>query len=302
MRQPRLLLSMVVAVGLFAETPASAELVPEDAAVEIVADGFRFTEGPALGTDHAIYFSDIPNRKVHRFDPHTGETTVFLEDSGGSNGLAFDPRGRLVLAVDRDRYIGRLDQPGRILVVEDRFEGRRFNSPNDLTIDAHGGVYFTDPRYGRQDGRELEVEAVYYLGAGGNVTLVRQLITDLKKPNGIVLSPDGKTLYVADNGDPALMAYRVVGPGQLADPTVFARPPQATPGGPDGLAVDRHGNVYAAWHGANAIFIWNPDGQTLGTIDVPGDQPTNVAFAADGQTLYITGGRLLRRIRLNVPD
>lgn len=287
------LLLVLHACVFAAETP----LVPEGAAVEQVATGYRFTEGPALGPDATIYFSDVPNRKVHVFNPATGETAVHLEDSGGSNGLAFDHQGRLVLCVDRDRYLGRLEG-GKLLVVEDGYEGKRFNGPNDLAIDADNNIYFTDPAYGRREGRELGVEAVYFVPRMGEV---KQLITDLKRPNGIALSPDGQTLYVADNAAGLVMAYDVAEPGRIENARVFAKP-QAARGGPDGMTIDRAGNLYAAWHGANAVYVWSPAGEPIATIPVPDAQPTNVAFGADGETLYVTAGKSLYRIRLNVPE
>lgn len=279
-----------VALSLLLVAAARAQVAPHEATVERVATGFAFTEGPALGPDGAIYFSDTPKRKVHRYDPATGETTVFLEDSGGSNGLAFDRQGRLVLCEDRDRRVSRLED-GQRVTLADQYDGKRLNSPNDLVIGDHGGIYFTDPRFGKGDNRELEAEAVYYLSPRGDL---HQIITDLKKPNGVTLSPDGKTLYVADNRASLVMAYDVAEPGVIENGRVFAS--VEGKGGPDGMTVDADGNLYAAWFGGGGVHVWSPAGEHLGLIRVP-ERASNVEFGPDGKTLYITGSKSLYRAR-----
>lgn len=329
---------LACALSLLLAACAHAQLVPEGAQVERVATGMKFTEGPALGPDGAIYFSDIPNRKVHRFDPASGETTVFLEDSGGSNGLHWDAQGRLVLCADKSRKVTRRELDGEITVIEDEFEGKKLNSPNDLDLDAQGGIYFTDPSWAKRENRDMDEMGVYYISSYGPSTTprsatatsddtidtpdgtfrvpveqsprtlgVRRLITDLKRPNGIAFSLDEKQLYVADNDGGVVYAYDLAAPGEVSNKREFAKPPAGTKGGPDGMTIDRVGNLYAAWHGDGAVHVWSPQGEHLARIELPKDgdkavQPTNVEFAADGTTLYVTGGGSLYRVKLNVPE
>lgn len=309
-----------------AQTPAEA---PREIQAERLAEGFAFTEGPAVGPDGAIYFSDIPKRKVHRFDPKTNEMTVFMEDSGGSNGLHWDHQGRLVLCADKSRMVTRRESDGSITILEDQFDGKKLNSPNDLDIDSQGGIYFTDPSWAKRENRDMDEMGVYYIPPAqshpsadglslaesadaqdtpaGTVRVpppaapaqsleVKRLITDLKKPNGIALSPDEKTLYVADNDAGLVMAYDVTAPGEVANPRVFVKPDAK--GGPDGMTTDTAGNLYAAWYGANAVFVWNPEGQMIAKITHGPGQPTNVELADNETTLYITGGNTFQRAKL----
>ena len=294
----RQILALLPCIALTLTAVACAQdgpLVPDGAQVEEVATGFKFTEGPAEGPDGAIYFSDIPNRKVHRYDPETGETTVFLEDSGGSNGLAFDAQGRLVLAADRDRKVTRLEEDGSITVLADSYEGNKLNSPNDLVIDEQGGIYFTDPRYGNGDNRELDFEGLFYLQPEtGDLTLLDK---EFRKPNGVALSPDGNTLYVADWAGQKVLAYNVTSPGRIADRRTFAETPfEKAWHGPDGMATDAAGRLYVAL--PVGIRIFSPEGEKLAEIPTPGGA-SNATLAEDGQMLYTTANNNLYRIRLN---
>lgn len=286
-RAAALLLLFASSACVVAQSPPEVKEIQ----AEQVAAGFAFTEGPTLGRDGAIYFSDMPKRKVHRFDPATSEVTVFVEDSGGSNGLHWDHEGRLLLCADRDRKVLRRESDGTMTLLLDAYDGKKLNSPNDLDLDPQGGIYFSDPRFGKPDGRELDVEGVYYLPPNGSEA--KQLLTNLEKPNGVAVSPDGKTLYVADNGAGQVMAYDIAQPGELANPRLFADPEGK--GSPDGMTTDSRGNVYAAWYGANAVYVWNPAGEHIAKIAFGPDQPTNVELTADEKTLYITGGKVLQR-------
>jgi gluconolactonase len=237
--------------------PRLDHLVPKDAVIEVLADGFRWSEGPVWDRANGrVLFSDIPNNTVHSWSEEKG-LEVFLKPSGytgeptfegrepGSNGLAFDSKGRLVLCQHGDRRVARLE--GKAFVtLADRFEGKRFNSPNDLVHAPDGALYFTDPPYGRpktfdDPGRELDWCGVYRLAPDGEVSLV---VKDLKAPNGIGLSPDGKTLYVNQSHpeEAVLMAYDIQPDGSVAGGRVlFDMTPlvKSGPGLPDGLKVDR---------------------------------------------------------------
>ncbi len=283
------LLVLILCVAAHAEETLQAK----DAKIEKVAGGFRFTEGPAADEDGNVYFSDIPNQCIHRLDVASGKVTVWSDDSGRSNGLMFDAKGRLHACEGGRRRLVRYEGK-KAHVLAERWNEKRLNSPNDLAIDDKGGVYFTDPRYGKQDGREIDIEAVYYAAADGKVT---QVITEVTKPNGILLSKDKKTLYVAASGAKRIRSYPVEAPGKLGKGVEFAALDTA-PGGPDGMTLDEQGNVYAA--GQGAIWIWDKTGKRLARIEFP-ESPANCAFGGkDRKTLYVTARTSLYRLEMNV--
>jgi gluconolactonase len=294
------------------QDPRLDGLVPQDAAIEVLAEGFRWSEGPvwekAAGR---VLFSDVPNNIVHAWSEKGGLAT-FLQPSGytgpeggggrepGANGLAFDARGRLVLCQHGDRRISRLED-GKFVTLVDRFDGKRFNSPNDLVIGADGAIYFTDPPYGLtktfdDPGREIGWNGVYRLAPDGRVSV---LVKDLRAPNGIGLSPDGGTLYVgqSDPNRPVVMAYDLAKDGAVSNGRVFfdTTPLRKNgPGGPDGLKVDRAGNVFTT--GPGGVVVLSPKGEYLGTI-VTGVPTANCGFGDDGSTLYMTANDKLCRVR-----
>jgi gluconolactonase len=293
--------------------PRVDHLVPKDALIEVLADGFRWSEGPVWDeVNGQVLFSDIPNNTVHSWSEAKGLGT-FLQPSGytaanpfegrepGSNGLAFDDQGRLTLCQHGDRRVARLEG-SRFATVVDRFDGKRFNSPNDLVYAADGALYFTDPPYGLpktfdDPGRELEWCGVYRLAPDGAVSL---LIKDLKAPNGIGLSPSGKTLYVNQSHpeEAVLMAYDVQPDGSVDGGRIlFDMTPlrESGPGLPDGLKIDQQGHIFAT--GPGGVLVLTPEGVHLGTIRT-GVPTANCGFGDDGSTLYITANDMLCRIRL----
>jgi gluconolactonase len=294
------------------QDPRLDGLVPRDAVIEVLAEGFRWSEGPAWDAAAGrVLFSDVPNNVVHAWSEKGGLST-FLKPSGytgpeggggrepGANGLAFDARGRLVLCQHGDRRISRLEE-GKFVTLVDRFEGKRFNSPNDLVIAADGAIYFTDPPYGLtktfdDPGREIGWNGVYRLAPDGRVSM---LVKDLRAPNGIGLSPDGRTLYVgqSDRDRPVVMAYDLAKEGTVSSGRVFfdTTPLRKNgPGGPDGLKVDRAGNVFTT--GPGGVVVLSPKGEYLGTI-VTGVPTANCGFGDDGSTLYMTANDKLCRVR-----
>ena len=291
--------------------PRLDDLLATDAAVERVADGFQFIEGPVWvggATDGHLLFSDIPGDTVYRWSEADG-TSVFLNPvflpeletggQGGSNGLTLDLDGRVVLSEHGNRRLARIEADGSRITLADRFEGRRLNSPNDVVYHSSGAAFFTDPPYGlaSPDAAELDWNGVYRLDPDG---AVRLLADGQTRPNGIGLSPDERTLYVANSDGAARqwIAYPVdddlgLGEGRvLLDLT-----DSADAGVPDGFAVDTSGNLWAS--GPGGIVIISPEGDHLGTVR-PGEQPANAAFGNDGTTLYMTAQTGLYRIRTRV--
>jgi gluconolactonase len=247
--------------------------------------GFNFTEGPAADRDGNVYFSDIPNERIHKVDAD-GKLFVFREKSKHANGLMLNAKGEIV-ACEMDGQVVAHSADGKARrIVAGKHDGKRFNAPNDLVIDKQGGVYFTDPTFGAPMPLPQGKTAVYYVSADGKVT---RLLDDLPNPNGVILSPDEKTLYVIPSGQARMMAYPVEGPGKIGAGRVFCTLKQRREGGNaggDGLTVDSKGNLYIT--SELGLQVFNPDGKLLGIIALP-EQPANVAFGGkDLKTLYVT--------------
>jgi gluconolactonase len=246
---------------------------------------YAFTEGPAADASGNVYFSDIPNKTIHKIDA-TGKITVFRENSNSANGLMVNAKGEVV-ACEMEGAIVALSADGkdrRVIAAE--YEGKRFNAPNDLVLDKAGGVYFTDPGFRAPMPLPQGKTCVYYADAAGKVT---RLIDDLPNPNGVLLAPDEKTLYVLPTGQKQMMAYPVEAPGKLGKGRVFCELEQAKAGGNgggDGGTVDSKGNVYVT--SATGLQVFDPAGKRLGTIRFP-EQPSNATFGgADLKTLCVT--------------
>jgi len=261
-------------------------LVSEGAEFRQLGEGYKFTEGPALGPDGRIYFNDIPNERTHVYDPESGKISVFREGTGRANGLFWAPGGHLISCEGGNRVVTELNGE-EYKVIADKFDGKKLNSPNDCVLDGIGGIYFTDPRYGKDGGdRELDVEAVYYIDKSNKVS---QVAADLTKPNGLILSPDGKTLYVADPGAEKTYAYDVEGPGKITNKREFAAV------GSDGMTVDVHGNIYVTWKGE--VIAFSPEGKEVMRV-APPEGPANCLLV--GKTLYATARTGFYAIDLNV--
>jgi gluconolactonase len=296
-----MILLPVLLLGV-AAMAADGPLVPDDAKLEKLWSEGAFTEGPAQGPDGCIYFSDIGTR-IMKFDPASGKTTEFRSPSGRANGLDFDAQGRLLAAeganTGGNRRVTRTEKDGNITVLADKFEGKRFNSPNDLTIDTKGRVYFSDPRYVGDEGRELDHESVYRIDPDGKVT---RIINDVSKPNGLAISPDMKTLYVAESnhkGKRQLRAYPLQDDGSVGEMKVLHDFGEKR--GVDGMSIDEQGRLFAtAGTGKETgVYIFAPGGKHLGFIQTP-ETATNCVFAGpERNVLYITAGKSLYRIKLN---
>ena len=269
-------------------------LTEPGAQMEKLATGFKFTEGPAQGPDGKVYFTDIPNNRIHTYSESDGAVATYRENSGAANGLMFDAQGRLYACEGGNRRFTRTDPAGKLEVLAEAYEGKKLNSPNDLDLLPSGGVYFTDPRYGPRDNMEMKEEAVYFLSPEGKLS---RPVANLERPNGLILSNERDTLYVADNASRLIWAYRVGGDGGLHGGHIFA-PMDTAKGGGDGMTLDELGNVYCA--GAGAIWVWNRAGSLVARIPVP-EGPANCSFAGpDRKSLYITARTSLYRLRMAV--
>jgi gluconolactonase len=295
--------------------PALDALIAPDARIELLADGFDWTEGPVWQKGGGyLLFSDIPRNTIHRWKEGQG-VSVYMRPAGyagstpfgrelGSNGLTFDPGGELVMADHGNRQVSRVDSVKFTkTVLADRYNGSRLNSPNDLVFNRAGDLFFTDPPYGLSKlnddpAKELDFNGVYRLSHAGALTLLTRALTF---PNGIALSPDERTLYVAvsDPARPIWMAYEFRADGSLTKGHVFfdasALAKAGRQGLPDGMKVDAAGNVFAS--GPGGILVFSPSGKHLGTI-ATGETTANCAFGDDGMTLYMTANHTLMRVRL----
>jgi gluconolactonase len=295
------------------EDPRLDQLLAPDAHIEILATGFAWAEGPVWNREGKyLLFSDIPKNSVMKWQPESG-ATLYMKPSGytglgayskepGSNGLTFDSEGRLVSCEHGDRRISRLEKDGGKRTLVDNYQGKRLNSPNDLVYKSNGDLYFTDPPYGlpkqeNDPARELDFCGVYRLSKSGQLTL---LTKELSRPNGLAFSPDEKTLYVA-NSDPdraIWMSYPVKADGTLGTGKVFADVTAMVaaklPGLPDGMKVDRSGNLFAS--GPGGIHVYSSDGTLLGRIET-GERTANCAWGEDGSTLFLTADMYLCRIK-----
>jgi gluconolactonase len=291
-------------------------IVPRDAELLRVAGGFEFTEGPVWSLDGALLFSSPNTNAIYRLDPGIGKVTVFRSKSGyagadigryfqpGSNGLTFDPQGRLVLCQHGNRRVVRVNPHGDISVVADSFEGRRLNSPNDVVCRSDGSVWFTDPPFGRpgmadDPDRDLDFAGVFRAGPDGEVALIDD---SLEGPNGIAFSPDESSLYVGnwDSEHKVVVRYDLDAAGSvLAREVLFDMTDAPGEDALDGLKVDVDGNVYAC--GPGGIWILSPAGEQLGLLELPED-PHNLAFGgADSRDLYVTALTSIYRLRTSVP-
>ena len=314
---------LALAPALIGNAASHDAIFAPDAELKELFNGAHFTEGVSVAPDGMVYFSDITFTdqtdmkagNIWKHNPETGETTIFRSPSGMSNGTKFDAQGRLVVAEGADfggRRITRTDmKTGKSEIIAGLYNGKPFNSPNDLSIDEQGRVYFTDPRYAGHEPVEQPIFGVYRIDTDGSVHLV---VTDAGKPNGVAVSPDQKTLYVIShdngamgsypddvplrNGNMALLAYDL----SLEGTATFRKTvvDYAPHDGPDGMVVDVEGNIYAAVRdeAQMGVHVYTPEGEELAYVKTP-DKPTNVAFGRGktSKTLYITAENCLYSIQ-----
>jgi len=280
--------------GVSALGPVGGVLLAQEdngPSIERVASGFRFTEGPAWSREGFLLFSDIPNDRIMKFVP--GEKpTVFRENSNGANGNAYDAQGRLYTCESRKRRVVRMDKKGEIQVLADKWEGKRFNAPNDIVVRHDGHAYFTDPAFGAQaDTRELDFFGVYHITPKGELSVISK---PGGRPNGVAFSANGHVLYVTNSDEHNVRAYDVDHNGDASNERVLIA---GVDGVPDGIRVDEKGNLHVA---ASRVWIYDARGNLTGNLDTP-ETPSNCAFGdGDLRTLYITAQTGLYRARREV--
>lgn len=271
----------------------SLNVIAPGATLQQVSNQFTFTEGPAVDKQGTIYFTDQPNDKIWKYGTD-GKLSVFMDKTGRSNGLYFDKKGNLIACADEKDELWSISPTGKITVLLKDFQGHRLNGPNDVWIDPKGGIYFTDPYYQRdywdRKKPDLDGQSVYYLPKGSQQAVL--VDGDLMQPNGIVGTPDGKFLYVADIRANKTYKYKINADGSLTDRQLFVAQ------GSDGMTLDSQGNLYLTGRG---VTIYDPAGKKMGNIPVPSRWVGNVCFGGkDRKTLFITASEAVYTLQMQV--
>ena len=289
MRLASSFLLFMVTVTLFGQ---SSSIIADNEEIKKVGTGYAFTEGPAVSPDGQVFFTDQPNDRIYVWDETKG-IELWSDDTGRSNGMYFNAACRLVACADLHNQLIYFDNnKNKHLLFEDYME-KHLNGPNDLWIAPDGDIYFTDPYYHRdywQEGHteQQESRGVYHLSTDGVVT---QVINDYKQPNGIIGTPDGKTLYVADINDRKIWKYDIQPDGTLVNKTFLA------PKGSDGMTIDDRGNIYLTM---GKVWVYSPDGELIQEIEVP-ESPSNVCFGGKHRDiLFITARTSVYTLKMKV--
>lgn len=267
--------------------------VYDNAQPQLISRQFSFTEGPAADKQGNIFFTDQPNDKIWKWDTE-GKLSLFLDKTGRSNGLYFDHKGNLIACADAANELWSITPAGKVTVLMDQYAGKKMNGPNDLWIDRKNGIYFTDPYYQRsywtRRQPELEHQQVYYLADGKRDPVM--VAGDFTRPNGIVGSADGKTLYVADIGAGKIYRYSIQADASLTGRTLFASQTA------DGITLDSHGNLYAA---GNGVTVYNSRGDKIAHIPIPEKWTANLCFGGPRRDmLFITASTAIYTLRMRV--
>jgi len=285
------LILFLASIALYSVAQKS-NIIARNAVVEKAGTGYTFTEGPAVATDGKVYFTDQPNDRIYVWDEKKG-IALWLEGTGRSNGMYFNDKGQLVTCADEKNQLAYFDENKKLVVLHEGFEGKHLNAPNDLWIAPGGGIYFSDPYYHRKwwpEGHSevQDVRGVYYLSPSGEI---KRVIDDFKTPNGLIGTPDGKILYVADIQDKKIWKYDIQKDGSLTNKTFFA------PKGSDGMTIDNKGNVYLT---SGKVWIYSPEGELTEEIEVP-ESPSNVVFGGKNRkTLFITARKSVYTLEMKV--
>lgn len=288
-----LFLSLSILLTLHTVSAQQSAIIADGAELTLQSDQFIFTEGPATDSEGNIFFTDQPNNHIWKYSTQ-GEVSLFMENAGRSNGMFFDTNGNLLTCADEKNEIWSITPEGEVTVLLSDYEGLKLNGPNDLWADANGGIYFTDPYYQRdyweRTEKEIEKERVYYISPDrSEVTVVAD---DFVKPNGIIGTADGRTLYIADINDSKTYSYTIQSDGSLTDKKLF------TELGSDGMTIDNQGNIYLTGRG---VTVFDPAGNQIEHIEVPENWTANVTFGGtDRKTLFITAMSGVYTLQMNV--
>ena len=279
MKKISTLVIVLITIGCNAQR---SELVANNATLTLVASDYKFTEGPAMDNNGDVYFTDQPNNRIIKWNALDNSVSVYMEEAGRANGLYFDHDGSLLACADENFELWKIDKAKDHIVLVDEFQGKKLNGPNDLWVDSKGGIYFTDPYYQRpywdRKEKEIENERVYYLTPDRND--LRIVADNFVQPNGIIGTPDGKMIYIADIGDKKTYSFTISENGDLNDRTLF------TELGSDGMTIDNQGNLYLT---GNGVTVFNNKGEEILQIPVPQKWTANVTFAGPDQSvLFIT--------------
>ncbi len=280
------------------KTEEPNSIIAEGAQLKLVSSQFSFTEGPAVDKDGNIYFTDQPNNKIYKWSAEDGSITVFLDNAGRANGLFFDKEGNLYACADEHNQLWMIDKDGKVTVLVKDFEGKLLNGPNDLWISPlTGAIYFSDPMFARdywERNRQIQQAAgqqVYYLSPDRKT--VKRLTDDMRQPNGIIGTPDGKTLFVADMGARQTFKYKINDDGSISDKTLFCRM------GSDGMTMDERGDIYLC--GQGGVTVFDSNGQQIQRIPVGRGWTANITFGGkDRKTLFITSSTSIYTLQMNV--
>jgi len=280
-------------IPIFGQEMIANGLVADGAQLEEVGHGFAFTEGPAVDRDGNVYFTDQPNNRIWKYDITTDQLSVYMESAGRANGLFFDKNGNLIACADEKNELWRISGPTHVDKLVKNYRDSLLNGPNDVWVAPKGTIYFTDPYYQRdywtRTSPDLHVQALYCYGKDEKL---EQLDTDFIKPNGLVGTADGKTLYVADIGASNVYRYRIQKDGALTEKTLFVTNQRT-----DGMTIDSDGRIYLA---GNGITVYDTEGVQVAHIPVPAKWTANVCFAGKlRDMLFITAGDKVFTLRMN---
>jgi len=291
----RILSFFIIFIGsISCNSAQQKDIVQEGASLEKLAGDFEFTEGPASDSKGNVYFTDQPNDRIMKWSTND-ELTTWMQPSGRSNGLCFDSEDNLWACADEKNELWIIDKDKEVKVLFDRYNNVKLNGPNDVWLASDGSAFFSDPFYKRpwwdRDTTQQDGQCVYYLPPDKR-QLIR-VIDDLRQPNGIIGSPDGKLLYVTDIADKKTYSYTINSNGQLSNKNLFCEM------GSDGMTLDNQGNLYLTNGGG--VFVFNPDGKQIKNIKIDEPWTANVCFGgSDMKSLFITAKSGLYRIRMNV--
>ena len=287
------LLSFIAITGIAQDINQNQNLIAKGAKVTKVKGGFAFTEGPSVAPDGRVFFTDQPNDKIFIWNEKDNSITNFLTSCERSNGTYFNKKGELVACADLHNRLVVFSMDGKQRTIAENFNGQPLNAPNDLWIAPNGGIYFSDPYYARdywEPGRKelQDKRGVYYLNPEGKVSRV---IDDYKQPNGLIGTPDGKTLYVSDINDRKIWKYTINADGSLSNKTFFA------PEGSDGMTIDNQGNVYLT---NKFVSVFDKTGKSIAHIEVP-EMPANICFGGKKRNiLFITARTSVYTLKMKV--